>query len=109
MTLGELLEYLDKNTPHPFIPENKSALEAARNGTHPHELIAQLILAIADKGHCENEDSEVKREEVVNAIGPIRLKYMADDAPVEGFRLIESTILAIDAAFNEEALRLRTK
>lgn len=43
----------------------------------------------------------------MKSLSPLRLKYMADNAPVEGFRMVEKIITTIDAAYNEEALRLR--
>lgn len=104
MTLQELINYLDTNTSHRFSTDDNKTLQHVRDGTHPDGLIGELLKAITDKCECTDESCELTRERVVLSIGPLRLKYMADDAPVEGFRLIEGTITAIDDAFNKEAI-----
>ena len=50
-------------------------------------------------------DAAIDRATAVNALGPIRLLFMRDDAPAEGFRLVEDVVYRIDGAFNEEAQR----
>ncbi len=106
MTLRELFVYLNDNTNYDFITES-SPLEQAMKGQHENELIAEMISSIATKCECENADSPVLRQDVVLALSPLRLKYMKDDAPVEGFRLIETSVPVIDLAFNDEALKDR--
>ncbi len=103
MTFQELFEYLDKNTDHDFITE-ASPLVDAMNGKHENELIGEIIAGVAKGCACDGVDHVILRQEVIKALGPLRLKYMKDDAPVEGFRLIEGTVPVIDSAFNDEAL-----
>ena len=52
-------------------------------------------------------DDVIVRVQAVKTLGPIRLFYMKDDAPVEGFRLVEDIVHKIDGAFNDEAMRLK--
>jgi hypothetical protein len=104
MTLDELFRYLDQHTPYRYLCDS-DAVELARQGRHPDPLIGEIISAISQKCQCANLACEVVREQVVRALSPLRLRFMADNAPVEGFRLIEKSIITIDAAFNDEALR----
>jgi len=106
MTLQELFVYLNENTKYDFITES-SPLDVAINGKHENELIGEIISAVAKHCGCENVDFEVVRQDVIKALGPLRLKYMKDDAPVEGFRMLESSVPVIDQAFNDEALANR--
>lgn len=106
MTFQELFIYLNEHTKYEFITEN-SKLEDAMTGKHENELIGEIISNIAKGCGCETIDHSLLRQDVIKAIGPTRLKYMKDDAPVEGFRLVEGTVPVIDAAFNDEALRNR--
>jgi len=106
MTISELLEYLDANTQFSVLDgEVQQTLDKARAGTHSDPIMGEIVKGIADGCGCDSPDSTLERVDAVNALGPVRLKYMADDAPVEGFRAVEGTIHAIDGAFNEEALR----
>lgn len=106
MTLKELIQYLDSNSGYSLLDGDPSqTLLRASEGKHREPLIGEIINAIAR--HCGDakEDCVVERAQAVSAIGPIRLQYMRDDAPVEGFRMVERIIQAIDGAFNDEALR----
>ncbi|MGM0411794.1 MAG: hypothetical protein ACQERG_00590 [Pseudomonadota bacterium] len=109
MTLGELLQYLDAHTNHDFLAgEVAESLTRAQNGEHPDPIAGEILAGIAEGCGAANTDAEVERSQVVNSIGPLRLKYQADDAPVEGFRLMRETVLAIDAAFDQEAIQQKT-
>ena len=103
MTFQELFNYLNENTNHDFITDN-SPLAEAMGGKHENKLIGDIISGVAKDCGCESVDHVIFRQDVIKAIGPLRLKYMKDDAPVEGFRLIEGTVPVIDSAFNDEAL-----
>jgi len=103
MTFQELFTYLNKNTKYDFITED-SPLTQAMTGHHEDELIGEIIASVAKGCGCDTIDHVILRQDVIKALGPLRLKYMKDDAPVEGFRLIESTVPVIDSAFNDEAL-----
>jgi hypothetical protein len=108
MNLAELLSYLDRNMDAHFLDgDPASTLEKARSGTHAHPIEAEILLALMTGADADRPDSVLDRAQAVKAIGPVRLKYMRDDAPVAGFRLVEKTIVTIDAAFNDEALRMR--
>jgi len=106
MTLQELFEFLNENSPNEFITDS-SPLSDAIKGKHENALMGEIISSIASGCGCDSIDSELKREDVIKALGPLRLKYMKDDAPVEGFRLIEGSVPVIDLAFNAEALKDR--
>lgn len=106
MTLLQLFDYLNKNTPYEFF-QTEDVLSAALTGEHENALMGDMIRLIAEKSECKDIHCEIKRENVVLALGPLRLEYMKDDAPVEGFRLLEGTIPVIDLAFNDEALKTR--
>lgn len=108
MNLAELLQYIDANSDYRFVQDNaEDTLTQARAGTHENPLAGQIIKAIAE--HCEIDDTSTlfERADAVNALGPLRLQYMKDDAPVAGFRMLEGIIRLIDGAFNDEALRLK--
>lgn len=53
-------------------------------------------------GIGDNYEKEITRAEAANALQAVRTKYRADDAPVEGFRLVERTVVLIDDAFDIE-------
>ncbi len=110
MTLKELIHYLDNNSGYSLLDGDPAqTLLRASQGKHRNPLIGEILNAIAQ--HCggAKEDCVVERAQAVSAIGPIRLQYMKDDAPVEGFRMVERIIQAIDGAFNDEALRNRQR
>lgn len=110
MTLADLLAYLDAHTPYAILDgEAAQTLDKARAGAHRDALVGRLIKAIADGCGCTAPDCTLERAAVVQAVAPIRLEHMRDDAPVEGFRLVEGFIQGVDAAFDEEALRLKGK
>lgn len=106
MTLLQLFTFLNENTSHQFF-QSEDELSAAITGQHSNPLMGDMIRLIAEKNGCADINCELKREEVVTALGPLRLEYMKDDAPVEGFRLLEGTIPVIDLAFNDEALKAK--
>ncbi|AKJ94620.1 MULTISPECIES: hypothetical protein [Thioalkalivibrio] len=108
MTLSQLLQYLDEHMDGVFLDGDPAAsLEKARSGDHRNPIAAEVLVALMDGAGSDSPDATMERAEAVKSIGPTRLKYMGDDAPVEGFRLVEKTIVTIDAAYNEEALALR--
>lgn len=110
MTLKELIQHLDSNSGYSILDGDPAqTLLRASQGKHREPLIGEILNAIAR--HCGDaqEDCVVERAQTVSAIGAIRLQYMRDDAPVEGFRMVERIIQAIDGAFNDEALRNRQR
>lgn len=108
MTLSELLQYLDANTDYPILDGTvEETLRKARAGSHRDALVGTIVTAFAQAFGCENPDCAVDRAGTIKALGPIRLKYMGDDAPLEAFRLVQRLVVVIDGAFNDEALRLK--
>ncbi len=109
MTLEQLLTYLDDHMEQDFLDGDAAeTLKKARDGSHRDPIVAEILAALMDGAGADSPGTELERAVAVKAIGPLRLKYMKDDAPVEGFRLVEKTIVTIDAAYNEEALASRT-
>jgi hypothetical protein len=105
MTFKQLLHYLDYHMDQRFLDGDASqTLTKARNGSHRDPIVAEVLVALMDGAGADSADTKLDRATAVKSIGPVRLKYMKDDAPVEGFRLVEKTIVTIDAAYNEEAL-----
>jgi len=110
MTLAELMRYLNGHTDYDVLDGTPAeTLGKARAGTHRNPLIGQVIAAFAVQGACEHADAVVERAAMIKAMGPIRLKYMGDDAPLETFRAVQRLVVAVDGAFDDEALRLKEK
>lgn len=110
MTLEQLLTYLDRQMDQRFLDGDATAtLARARDGRHRDPYVAEVLVALMDGAGADSPGTELERAAAVKALGPVRLKYMKDDAPVEGFRLVEKTIVTIDAAYNEEALAAKTR
>lgn len=80
-----------------------ATLDKARGGTHRHALAGKIIAALGSG--FSGTSTAITRSQSINALGPIRLLCMKDDAPVEDFRLVERWVHAIDGAYNDEALR----
>ncbi|MHB1949987.1 MAG: hypothetical protein ACYCQK_00780 [Acidiferrobacteraceae bacterium] len=109
MTLRELLQYLERHSGHPLLDGSvDETIRKAVEGTHRDPLAGEIVARLYRESGCSSAESEVTRAAAATALGPLRLQYMKDDAPVEGFRRVEHTVHAIDGAFNEEALRART-
>ncbi len=108
MTLAGLLQFLDRELPYDYLAGTpEETVEKALAGHHPDPLAGEVIGLIARAAEVPEAAAVIERAAAVTALGPIRLKYMADDAPVEGFRFVERTILGIDEAFNAEALEAK--
>lgn len=105
MTLKELIDYLATHTQYPVLDGDVAqAMDKARAGRHRDALMGAIIKNLSEPGGGVI-DAPITRAQATTALGPIRLQYMKDDAPVEGFRMVERIIHAIDSAFNDEALR----
>ena len=102
MTAVELLLYLSQHTPYDILDGDPAeTLAKARLRTHRDALVAQIISAMV----ADAPETPITRADAISALGPIRLAYMKDDAPVAGFRMVEGIVHAIDGAFNDETLR----
>lgn len=110
MTFSELLLALEHRLPATILNGDAAAtLDAARKGMHKHALVGTIIASLFEKSAMAGIDAAITRSQAIAALAPIRLEFMKDDAPVEGFRLVEKIVHAIDGAFNDEALRIKTK
>jgi len=106
MTFADLLLALDRQLPGLVLDGDTAAtLDKARSGTHRHALAGKIIAALG--AGQSGTDAAISRSQSINALGPIRLACMKDDAPVADFRLVERWVHAIDGAYNDEALRLK--
>ena len=110
MTFAEMLNYIGQHAKYPVMDGDAAqTLEKARAGTHQNPIAGRIIAELYTQSGVSGLDSEIVRAAAVNALGPLRLVYMKDDAPVEGFRTIEDVVYRIDGAFNEEAFRLKSQ
>ncbi len=108
MHFNALLTFLEKKAPGTFLSKDlETTLQLAKQV--PENYGQEIVQALVEHCHIESGDMPLERAIAVNALGKIRLKYMKDDAPVEGFRLVEKTIQWIDDAFNEEAWQERQR
>jgi len=82
-------------------------LNKARAGKHRDALAGKIIASLFDKSALPDATAPITRSQAIAALAPIRLEFMKDDAPAEGFRQVEKIVHAIDGAFNDEALRLK--
>ncbi|HKK14223.1 MAG TPA: hypothetical protein VKA14_06130 [Gammaproteobacteria bacterium] len=110
MNLAELLSYIDRHSDYDILAgDADQTLAKSREGAHPDALAGDIVRALAEGCGIDSAATEFERADAVNSLGPLRLQYMKDDAPVEGFRMVEKVIHLIDGAFNEEALRMKGK
>ena len=106
MTLTELLVYLDEHSGHRLLVGSvDETLRQAHAGRHADPLAGEIVALLV----AAEDGAVISRAGATTALGPLRLRYMRDDAPVEGFRMVEHVVHAIDGAFNDEALRARTR
>lgn len=106
MTLCELLQYLDENSRYAVLDGDcAQTLDKARAHAHKDALMGEIIERLA--AGARDVNASIDRAAAALSLGPLRLRFMKDDAPVEGFRMVERIIHTIDGAFNEEALGQR--
>ncbi|MGH8670568.1 MAG: hypothetical protein ACREUA_00830 [Burkholderiales bacterium] len=110
MTFAELLEFLGAHTPLDILDgDTASTLQKAATATHRNALVGRVIADMFARSGLADLHAPITRAQAISALGPIRLMFMKDDAPVEGFRAVERIVQAIDGAFNDEALRLKSQ
>lgn len=104
MTLGELL--LRLHGPRCPILSGTAAetLELVRVGRHPDPAVGEILLTIVQWCAPEGVQAVVDRAAVVNALGPLRRRYMAGEGTPEGFRMLNCFVEAVDKAFDQESL-----
>ena len=108
MTFIELLSYISTHSKYDIMDGDiNQTLTAALDGKHKNPVIGNIIAQMYQNGGISQLDESIVRAQAVKTLGPIRLFYMKDDAPAEGFRLVEDIVHAIDSAFNDEAMRLK--
>jgi len=106
MTFAELLQQLETSLPAQILDGDAAeTLGKARAGNHRHALAGKIIASLFEKSALPDATAPITRSQAIAALAPIRLEFMKDDAPAEGFRLVEKVVHAIDGAFNDEALR----
>ncbi|APZ41864.1 hypothetical protein [Acidihalobacter ferrooxydans] len=106
MTFSELLDFIEQNTDLTILKGSPADTLAASRNHAADDYAGEIVAALADRLGLDNADAQLPpRTTTINALGQTRLKYFADDAPVEGLRFVEKFIAAVDAAYNEEALR----
>lgn len=108
MTFGELLTFIIAHSKYDIADGDAAqTLQKARDGTHQTPLAGQIVASLFEKSGLEDANGTLERAQAINALGPIRLVFMKDDAPVEGFRMVENIVHVIDSAYNEEAFRMK--
>ncbi|MEJ2061142.1 MAG: hypothetical protein P8Y64_11770 [Gammaproteobacteria bacterium] len=108
MKYGDLLTYLDAHADYTILDGSPAeTLEKALTDKHQDALAGEIIKSSATHADITSVEQEIERVDFVKSLSAVRLKYMADDAPVEGFRMVEKIITTADAAYNEEALAAR--
>ena len=106
MTLNELLYYLHEHSTVRLLDGTpEESIRKAVTGDHTQSVTSEIIRVLNERAGDAGGSALLERVDAVKCLGPLRLKYMADDAPVEGFRMVENIITTIDAAYREEALR----
>lgn len=108
MTFIELLGYVGAHCKYDIMDGDiVTTLTLALDGKHKNPVVGNIIAQMYKNSAVSSPDAEIGRAQAINTLGPIRLFYMKDDAPVEGFRLVEDIVHKIDGAFNDEAMRLK--
>lgn len=101
MTYAQLLETLQTRTGYTLLCGNADAtLIAATDGRHPDAFLGEVVSMIYVWCALSDIHAEVERAAVVNALGPLRRRYMADEGGAADFRRLSRIIEAIDAAFD---------
>jgi hypothetical protein len=108
MTFIELLTFISTHSKYDITDGDiDNTLTVALEGKHKNAVIGDIIAQMYKNSGLTDTNAEIERALAIKTLGPIRLFYMKDDAPVEGFRLVENIVHAIDGAFNDEAMRLK--
>ncbi len=106
MNFTELLDYLMRNSKYDITDGDAGqTLDAALTGRHKNPVAGDIIAQLYRNSRLDSPQQPLERAQAVTALGPIRLQYMKDDAPVEGFRMVEDIVYKIDGAYNDEILR----
>ena len=91
MTYIELLATLQNRTHYQFTPVPADAF------------LAEVSAMIYNWCALSSPQSAVERAAVVNALGPLRRRFMASEGAAQDFLRLNQIIEAIDAAFDDAA------
>jgi hypothetical protein len=106
MTFEQLVQYLNAHSGYAVLDGDPTQTVAkARGGNHSDALMGEILKHLYEGTGCGDVQAAITRAQATTSLGPLRLRYMKDDAPVAGFRMVEKIIHTIDGAFNDEALR----
>lgn len=101
MTYAQLLETLQTRTGYELLCDNaEDTLIAAEAGRHPDAFLGEIASMMYRWCALANIHASVERAAVVNALGPLRRRYMAGEGSAADFRRLNHIIEAIDAAFD---------
>lgn len=110
MTFIELLAYVGSHCKYDIMDGDvNDTLAKAQSGAHKNPIVGKVIADMYLNSGVSKPEDAIERAQAIKTLGPIRLFYMKDDAPVEGFRLVEDIVHKIDGAFNEEAMRQKAQ
>lgn len=92
MTYTELLVALQNRTQFQLTPEPAD------------DFLAEVAAMIYNWCALTDPHAQVERAAVVNALGPLRRRFMADEGAPQDFHRLNLIIEAIDAAFDDAIL-----
>ncbi|ARU32142.1 hypothetical protein CAP31_10905 [Sulfuriferula sp. AH1] len=95
MTYTELLAALQNRTHYQLIP------------VPADDFLAEVSTMIYNWCALTSPQSQVERTAVVNALGPLRRRFMAGEGAAQDFLRLNQIIEAIDAVFDNAATRPR--
>lgn len=92
MTYTELLASLQARTQYQLTPLAKDTF------------LAEVVSMIYNWCALDHAHAQVERAAVVNALGPLRRRFMAGEGNAQDFHRLNQIIEAIDAAFDDAAI-----
>lgn len=92
MTYTELLIALQNRTHFQLTPEPAD------------EFLAEVTRMIYDWCALHDPHAQLERAAVVNALGPLRRRFMADEGAPQDFHRLNQIIEAVDAVFDDAIL-----
>jgi hypothetical protein len=106
MTPNELLHYLHEHSTVRLLDGTaEESIRRAVTNDHSQSVASEIIRALNERAGDAGGGALLERVDAVKCRGPFRLKYMADDAHVASFRVVEKAITTVDATYREEVLR----
>lgn len=101
MTYAQLLEALQTRTGYALLCGNADdTVMAAEAGHHPDAFLGEIASMVYRWCALTSIHAGVERAAVVNALGPLRRRYMAGEGSAADFRRLNHIIEAIDATFD---------